>query len=153
MNAEFLKKVRLFQGLNYEQLAEILMLGMVKEYQQGAVIFEEGGKGDRLYVIYSGSIRISKIYQPAAEEALTILGPGDFLGEMSFFDEEPRSARAVASLDVQLLEIGNADLRKHLESRPDVAIGFLSAFCETLSQRVRETNQKFSALFAISRVF
>ena len=153
MNAEFLKGVRLFQGLDNGQLAEILMLGMVKDYKKGAVIFEEGAKGDRFYIVYTGAVRISKIYQHMSEEALTIVGPGDFLGEMSFFNEEQRSARAVAQEDAQLLELRNADLRSHLETRPDVALRFLWAFCRTLSQRVRETNEKFSALFAISRVF
>ncbi len=153
MNAEFLKGVRLFQGLDNDQLAEILMLGIVKDYKKDAVIFEEGAKGDRFYIVYTGAVRISKIYQHMGEEALTIIGPGDFLGEMSFFNEEQRSARAVAQEDAQLLELRNADLRSHLETRPDVALRFLWAFCRTLSQRVRETNEKFSALFAISRVF
>ena len=153
MNAEFLKGVRLFQGLDNDELAEILMLGMVKDYKKGAVIFEEGAKGDRFYIVYTGAVRISKIYQHMGEEALTVIGPGDFLGEMSFFNEEQRSARAVAQEDAQLLELRNAALRSHLETRPDVALRFLWAFCCTLSQRVRETNEKFSALFAISRVF
>ena len=153
MNTEFLKGVGLFQGLNNDQLAEILMLGMVKDYEKGAVIFEEGAQGDRFYIVYTGAVRISKIYQHMGEEALTIIGPGDFLGEMSFFNEEQRSARAIAHEDARLLELRNADLRSHLEARPDVALRFLWAFCRTLSQRVRETNEKFSALFAISRVF
>ena len=152
MNAEFLKEVLLFQGLNNDQLAEILMLGIVKDYKKGAAVFEEGAEGDRLYVIYTGAVRISRIYE-MGEEALTVLGPGEFLGEMSFFNAEPRSARAIAQEDAQLLELLNAELRSHLEGRPDVALRFLWAFCRTLSQRVRETNEKFTALFAISRVF
>ncbi len=153
MNAEFLKGVLLFQGLDNDQLAEILMLGIVKDYKKGAAIFEEGAEGDRLYVIYTGAVRISRMYEHMGEEALTVLGPGEFLGEMSFFNAEPRSARAIAQEDAQLLELLNADLRNHLEGRPDVALRFLWAFCRTLSQRVRETNEKFTALFAISRVF
>jgi CRP-like cAMP-binding protein len=153
VNAEFLKGVLLFQGLDNDQLAEILMLGIVKDYKKGAAIFEEGAEGDRLYVIYTGAVRISRMYEHMGEEALTVLGPGEFLGEMSFFNAEPRSARAIAQEDAQLLELHNADLRNHLEGRPDVALRFLWAFCHTLSQRVRETNEKFTALFAISRVF
>ncbi len=153
MNAEFLKDVELFQGLNDTQLAEILLLGAVKEYSKDDVIFEEHSPGDSFYVIYSGAIRISKIFDQMGEEALTVLRPGDFLGEMSFFQDEPRSARAVAQEDSQLLEIRNGDLKKHLEAHPEVALVFLWAFCRTLSRRVRETNEKFTALFAISRVF
>jgi CRP-like cAMP-binding protein len=153
MNAEFLKGVELFKGLNDNQLAEILLLGMVKEYKKDDTIFEDGSPGDRFYVIYRGAVRISKVYDQMGEEALTILGQGEFLGEMSFFEQEPRSARAVAHEDSQLLELMNDELKQHLEKNPAVALEFLHAFCRTLSRRVRETNQKFATLFTISRVF
>ena len=74
-------------------------------------------------------------------------------GEMSFFEEQLRSARAAAHEDAQLLELGNKELKTHLEEHPDVALDFLWAFGRTLSRRVRVTNEKFSALFAISRFF
>ena len=153
VNTEFLGQVALFRQLDVNQLAEILLLGVVKEYRKDAVIFEDGSPGDRFYVIYRGAVRISKVFDNLGEEALTILKPGDFLGEMSFFEEEPRSAKAVAHEDCQLLEIRNEDLRSHLDNNSDVALRFLWAFCRTLSKRVRETNEKFSVLFAISRVF
>ena len=153
MDPEFLKRVELFEGLSHPELAEILMLGRVKEYAGDDVIFEDGTPGDCFYVIYGGAVRISKVFDSMGEEALTVLSAGDFLGEMSFFDDEPRSARAVAHEDAKLLEIRNRDLKEHLERRHDVALKFLWAFSRTLSQRVRDTNKKFSALFAISRVF
>jgi CRP/FNR family transcriptional regulator len=153
VNTEFLGEVALFRELDVNQLAEILLLGVVKEYRKDDVIFEDGSPGDRFYVIYRGAVRISKVFDNLGEEALTILKPGDFLGEMSFFEEEPRSAKAVAHEDCQLLEIRNEDLRAHLDNNSDVALRFLWAFCRTLSKRVRETNEKFSVLFAISRVF
>jgi len=153
VNPEFLKRVQLFEGLSDPELAEIHMLGAVKDYAKDDVVFEDGSPGDRFYVIYGGSVRISKVFENVGEEALTVLGAGDFLGEMSFFDDEPRSARAVAHENVTLLEILNQSLKDHLDRRPEVALKFLWAFARTLSQRVRDTNEKFTALFAISRVF
>lgn len=153
INPELLKRVQIFEGLSDPELAEILMLGAVKEYAQDDVIFEDGAPGDCFYVIYGGAVRITKTFENMGEEALTVLGAGDFLGEMSFFDNEPRSARAVAHEDAKLLELGNQSLKEHLERRPDVALKFLWGFARTLSQRVRDTNKKFSSLFAISRVF
>ena len=153
VNTEFLGQISLFRQLDVNQLAEILILGVVKEYRKDDVIFEDGSPGDRFYVIYRGAVRISKVFDNLGEEALTMLKSGDFLGEMSFFEEEPRSAKAVAHEDCQLLEILNEDLRAHLEKNSEVALRFLWAFCRTLCKRVRETNEKFSVLFAISRVF
>ena len=153
LNPEFLRRVQLFAGLDDSELAEILMLGMVKEHPKDAVIFEDVASGESFYVIYEGSVRISKMFDHMGEEALTVLGAGEFLGEMSFFDDEPRSARAVAHEDAKLLEIRNQALKTHLNERPAVALKFLWSFSRTLSKRVRDTNAKFSALFAISRVF
>jgi CRP-like cAMP-binding protein len=153
MNPEFLRRVRLFEDLEVSELADLLMLGMVKEYGQEEVVFEEGAPGESFYVIYDGSVRISKMFHNVGEEALTVLGAGEFFGEMSFFDDSPRSARAVAQGSTKLLEIRNEDLKAQLKSRPDVAVKFLFAFARTLSQRVRDTNEKFTTLFAISRVF
>ena len=153
MNPEFLRRVRIFDALEVPELAELLMLGVVKEYAKEDVIFEDGAAGDSFYVIYDGAVRISKMFQHMGEEALTILGAGEFFGEMSFFDDDPRSARAVAHEGTKLLELKNADLKSHLATRPEVALKFLWAFSRTLSQRVRDTNAKFSTLFTISRVF
>jgi CRP-like cAMP-binding protein len=153
LNPEFLRRVRLFEGLNVSELADILMLGAVKEYAKDEVIFEEGASGDSFFIIYDGAIRISKMFANVGEEALTVLGAGEFFGEMSFFEDEPRSARAIAHESTKLLEIRNGDLKTHLNERPDVALKFLWAFARTLAQRVRDTNEKFTTLFAISRVF
>jgi CRP-like cAMP-binding protein len=153
LNPEFLRRVRLFESLDVAELADILMLGAVKEHAKDDVIFEEGASGDCFYIIYEGAIRISKMFENVGEEALTVLGAGEFFGEMSFFDDDPRSARAIAHEATKLLEIRNRDLTSHLNERPDVALKFLWAFARTLAQRVRVTNEKFTALFAISRVF
>jgi CRP/FNR family transcriptional regulator, cyclic AMP receptor protein len=153
VNPQFLSNVRLFEGLQVPELADILMLGAVKEFQPEEVIFEEKVPGESFYVIYEGSVRISKIFENLGEEALTVLGAGEFFGEMSFFDDEPRSARAVAHESSKLLEVKNAQLKAYLATHPEVSLKFLWAFARTLSRRVRDTNEKFTALFAISRVF
>jgi len=153
MNASFLRKVPLFRSLDDAQLAEIVMLGVVRDYAKDAVLFEEGTPGDRFYVIYSGAVRVTRIFEQVGEEALAILGPGEFFGEMSLLDTEKHSARVIAHESAQVLEIDNGNLKLHLDEHPDVALKFLWAFCQTLSQRIRETNAKFSTLFTISRVF
>jgi len=153
MNADFLKKVALFRGLDDLQLAGILMLGIVRELEEGQLVFEEKSAGDRFFIIYDGAVRISKVLANVGEEALSILRAGDFFGEMSFFDELPRSARAIAQEPTKLLEIDNSKLKEHFERHPEVAVRFLTAFGQTLSRRIRETNNKFSSLFTIARIF
>ncbi|CAG0961310.1 partial Cyclic AMP receptor protein, partial [Anaerolineae bacterium] len=60
----------------------------------GEVLFREGDAGDRMYVIQSGAVRISKTVK-GEEKTLAILGPGEFFGEMAILNAKPRTATAI----------------------------------------------------------
>ncbi|PYQ39859.1 MAG: cyclic nucleotide-binding domain-containing protein, partial [Acidobacteria bacterium] len=87
------------------------------------------------------------------EEALTILGPGDFFGEVEFFDGGPASAHAIAHSDCEVFAIPHQEVQAIMDTRPALAAKFLWAFSRTLATRLRESNQKISSLFAIAREF
>jgi CRP-like cAMP-binding protein len=127
------------------------MAGLVKRHSRGGVILQEGTPGGRLHVILEGQVRISKLLAGAGEEALTILGPRDFFGEVEFFDGAPSSAHAIAHTDCEVFSIPHREVRALMHARPGVAAKFLWAFARTLSTRLRETNEKVGTLLAISR--
>ena len=153
MIQEFLRTVPLFRELEDDELAQVLMVGLVKRFPQGAVILTEGSPGGQLNVIHEGQVRISKVVPGVGEEALTILQPGDFFGEIEFFDRSPSSAHALAHTDCEVLSIPHAEVEALMRERPEMASKFLWAFSRTLAARLRETNQKMATLFAISRTF
>lgn len=151
---EFLRSVSLFRDLDDEELARVLMVGHLKHYAQEAVILTEGAPGGQLHVIHQGRVRISKVVPGVGEEALTILGPAEFFGEVEFFDGAPASAHAIAhSSDCEVFTIPHDEVRALMQSAPAVAAKFLWAFSQTLATRLRESNQKISSLFAIAREF
>ncbi len=88
LSHDFLKQTGLFKELTDEELLEIILIGHVKTFKAGSVIFEEGAPGDCLFLIISGSVRISKI-QAGTEEALAVLETRSFFGEMTLFDRVP----------------------------------------------------------------
>lgn len=153
MIQEFLRTVPLFRELEDDELAQVLMAGLVKRFPQGAVILTEGSPGGQLNVIHEGQVRISKVVPGVGEEALTILQPGDFFGDIEFFDGAPSSAHALAHTDCEVLSIPHHEMESMMRDRPEMASKFLWAFCRTLAARLRETNQKMATLFAISRTF
>lgn len=153
MIQEFLKTVPLFRDLDEEELTQILLVGLVKRYPEGASILTEGAPGGQLHVIHEGQVRISKVVPGVGEEALTILGPGDFFGEIEFLDGAPASAHAIAHTECEVLSIPHAEMRVLLQSRPLLTAKFFWAFGRTLAFRLRETNQKMATLFAISKAF
>jgi CRP-like cAMP-binding protein len=150
---EFLRSVSLFRDLDDEELAHVLMIGHLKRYPREAVILTEGAAGGQLHVIHQGRVRISKVVPGVGEEALTILSAADFFGEVEFFDGAPSSAHAIAHSDCEVFTIPHEEVRALMTSAPGVAAKFLWAFSRTLATRLRESNQKISSLFAITKEF
>lgn len=150
MKEDFLQGISLFRELTREEITEILHIGRVKELKKDAVIFKEGDRSDSLYIIYEGKVRISKMIPKIGEEALSILEEGNYFGEMSLVEDSSRSAWAIAHTDVVLLEIPLDDFRKLMDRNPTLALKVLKSFVKELSKKLREANEKISAIFTIS---
>lgn len=153
MIQDFLRTVELFGDLEDDELAHVLMVGMVKRYRAGNAILTEGAAGGHLHVIHQGSVRLSKHVPGAGEEALTILGSGEIFGETEFFDGLAPSAHVIAHTDCDVLAIPHAEVRALMLSRPVLTGKILWALGRTLARRVRENHRQMASLFAISRDF
>ncbi len=150
---EFLKKVNLFDALSVNELEKIEKISRIEAFAKDTPIFKEGDPGDRCYVITNGDVRISKFIPNIGEEALAVLKPGDYFGEMALIDNFPRSAHAIANTDVALLAISKTDLDKILIMDRELGYKLLWAFTKTLSKRLRETNEKMAGFLAMSGGF
>ena len=84
------------QGLSGKELTTLANFSRELRFESGSALFEEGDEGHEMYVVLEGKALISKYIPGAGEEALAILERGDFFGEMSLIDGEPRSADARA---------------------------------------------------------
>src|SRR5437762_4517964 len=136
----FLKTVPLFRELDDDELAQVLMVSLVKRYAPGSVILTEGAPGGQLHIIHQGQVRISKVVPGVGEEALTILGPTEFFGEVEFFDGSPASAHAIAHSECEVFTIPHDEVRALMETAPSLAAKFLWAFSRTLATRLRDSN-------------
>lgn len=109
---------------------------------RGETLFREGERGDRLYVITSGKIKLGHTALDGRENLLAVLGPGELIGELSLFDPGPRTATATGVSDAELKELPHAQLVAHLAAHPAVAMPLLGA----LAQRLRRTNEALADL-------
>ncbi len=153
MDIDILKKVKFFDTLTENELKEIASLSKLKEYKEGETIFSEGDEGERLFVIISGAVRISKNIPGMGEEALSILRAGDYFGEMALIDNAPRSADARTHEASGLMTLSKKDLETLMDEKKDLGYKILSKFVETLSQRLRDTNDKIRSFFAMTGGF
>lgn len=108
----------------------------VRAFAAGERIFEQGDAGDRLYFIRRGRVRISKVARKRAHP-LAVLEQGTFFGEMAVLTGDPRSARAEALTDCELLEVDADTLQSFLDQHPKAAHGMIM----TLIGRLRSTDE------------
>jgi len=108
-----------------------------RDFPAGAVIFEEGDPGSRLFVIQSGTVRIVK-RTGQRQVTLARLGAGEFFGEMALLDRQPRSASAVVEEPARILELDEAAFERIVRERGEVALRILAR----LSRRLREANRQ-----------
>ena len=110
--------------------------------RRGQVLFAEGERGDRLYLVVKGKMKLGRTSADGRENLQAVLGPSEMFGELSLFDPGPRSSSATAVTDATLLELGHDDLLPWLRSHPDVAVHLLNA----LARRLRRTNEAMADL-------
>ena len=150
---QLLKKINLFETLLELELAKIEKICRAEAAARDTVIFKEGDAGDRCYIITKGEVRISKFIPHIGEEALAVLKPGDYFGEMALIDNFPRSAHAIVNSDAELLSINKTELDKILIMDRELGYKLLWAFTRTLSKRLRETNDKLASFLVMSGGF
>jgi CRP-like cAMP-binding protein len=152
---DLLASVSLWEGVPKDRLASLADYLRPESHKKGEVVFEEGSKGDGLYFVSTGHVQIrKKMRMPDGGEAhkeLAVLGPGNCMGEMTLFDEVPRSAQAVASDDCVLLKLGRDELSKWLKANPALAADFLIGLVQVLSKRLRRSSSELTTLFDISQ--
>jgi len=153
MDPTALRACPLFQSLSSEQLRKVAGIATRRDAAAGEEIFREGDPGGEMFVVVEGKVRISKHVEGVGEEALSILEPGSYFGEMAMIDDAPRSADARAHVACALAVVRREDLDHLMFIDKDLAYDLLWTFVRTLTVRLRETNDKIKTFFAISGRF
>jgi len=134
---DHLRRVPLFNDCTDEELQRIAAISRTVETPAGTVVTELGKPGDSFFFIVDGRVSVQTpvgVGDP--------LRPGDFFGEMSLLDGEPRSATVTAMTDLRLLVIDRPQFWKLLNETPDLVRRILTI----LSRRVRRLEQAGNAM-------
>ncbi len=137
-----LKAVPFFTQLDDRELDVVRSVSVEKSYQRNAVVLTEGEIGDSLYMIQTGKVKVFIGDEDGREIILKILGPGDFFGEMSMIDKQPRSA-SVTTLEASTFHIlSHTAFEKCTDQAPRIA----NMVMRVLATRVREADRKIGTL-------
>lgn len=112
-----------------------------RDYEAGAVLFEEGQHADSMYVIQHGEIEIRRRVGDMVR-VLAVLSAGEFFGEMAILNGRPRSATAIARTASQLLVIDGRTFEAMLRARPEIAMRII----KSLAGRLESANQHVEIL-------
>ena len=136
---ETVTKAGMFQGFESAVAALTKQLPPV-DFARRWTVFAEGEPADRLYIIISGKVKISHRSPDGREHLLAIMGPQDMFGELSVFDDGPRTASATTLTEVRAVSLDRDTLRGWMADCPEVAEQLL----RVLARRLRRTNTKLT---------
>lgn len=137
-----LRNVALFAGLANEEIEKLAAVATVKTFAKHAVVIREGEHSDSIYLINSGKVKVLISDTEGHEVILSILGPGDYFGEMSLIDSQPRSATVVSMEPVHFTMISKPDFDRCLANNPKI----VSHILVELAKRLRSANRKIEGL-------
>lgn len=140
--AKTLQAIPLFSQLADDELAGLARLARERKYPKNSMILFEDDPGDALYVVLSGRVKVVLVGEDGREVILSILSDGDFFGEMSLIDDEPRSAHVIAMESSNLLVLRRQDFHQCLEEAPRIAVSLLKG----LTKRLRLADSKIGGL-------
>jgi CRP/FNR family transcriptional regulator, cyclic AMP receptor protein len=139
---ELLRTVPIFSELAEPDLASLGRLTSRRHCPKDTVVFFENEEGDTFFIIVEGRIKVTILGDDGREVILSVLGRGDFFGEMALLDNEPRSATAIAVEDTELLSLHRNDFQSVLSDNRSIT----SALIKILTARLRKANHQISTL-------
>ncbi len=139
---ELLRTVPIFAELSEADIASLARLTSRRSCPKDTVVFFENEEGDTFFCIVDGRIKVTILGDDGREVILSVLGRGDFFGEMALLDNEPRSATAIAVEDTELLSLHRNDFQSVLSDNRSI----MSALIKVLAARLRRANHQISTL-------
>ena len=140
--SDILRKVPLFADLGEGAIAALAARLRRRKMPAGTPVVYKGDPAGALYLIASGRVKVHQATAGGDEVILEVMGPGDFFGEMSLLDGQPRSADVSTLEATELLLLEGEALRETIHEQPAVAWTLL----KILSQRLRDQNDRAEML-------
>jgi CRP/FNR family cyclic AMP-dependent transcriptional regulator len=133
---ELFARAPLFKGLSDADRQALARQLVRRAYNKSQVIFQMGAPGDEMFFIQSGSVKVELTSEHGQERLLAVLYAGDFFGELTLIDGEPRSAETRADEECVLQVLPRQAFLDFIRTRPDAALHVM----QVLSRRLRQTD-------------
>jgi CRP/FNR family cyclic AMP-dependent transcriptional regulator len=132
---DMLERSPLWSGIGKQDFKAIVKVAKQHEFESGDTIVKKGEEGAGFYLVLDGAVEIR-----SNGNTLSRLGPGQFFGEMSVVDAQPRSADVVAVEPSRVLVLSAWSFKSLVSERPRIAVKMLQEFV----RRLRNTDRALS---------
>ena len=139
---ELLRTVPIFSELSEADIASLAKLTSRRACPKDTVVFFENEEGDSFFCIVDGRIKVTILGDDGREVILSVLGRGDFSGEMALLDNEPRSATIIATEPLEIVTIWRSDFLHILSENFSITQKVLAE----LSKRLRNASNRIESL-------
>ncbi len=137
-----LREVPIFSELGEEQIGTIMEMTVRRTFHKNTMIVIEEDSADTLYIIDTGSVKITRLNDEGREVILAILGSSEFFGEMALLDGQGRSANVMALDDTVMFTLTRRDFLDVLNRFPSISIQLL----REMTSRLRKSDQQIKSL-------
>lgn len=127
----------LFEGIDSASARQLIRNLHVREYRQNELIFEQGDQGAGAVLLLEGSVNIV-----SGDQVLTTLSAGDFFGEVALAVNQPRTASAIASSNVELVFLLKKDVEEWISRAPREGARLMSNVAAMLAHRLEQANRQ-----------
>lgn len=143
--AQILARCSLFRDFTDTGLQIMASIAVPTQIPPGTSIFREDMVGDSLFVIAQGQVSIHAQGRDGEPRELTVLGPGDSLGELALILQERRMVSATAASDCHLLEIRQRDFAALQRQKPQACLKLLLAISQSFAKHLRDNRDLLRA--------
>ncbi len=139
-----LNVIPLFNNLSPAQLDSVGAHMTMRTAEKGEVILREGEVAETIFIIIAGQVKVYMSDEPDThrEVIVSTLGAGDFFGEISLFDQEPRTANVAALERTHMQTLSYETFSRVLEQSPDIARKMMA----TMAARLRHADRQIGTL-------
>ncbi|MBJ6610349.1 MAG: Crp/Fnr family transcriptional regulator [Candidatus Thiothrix moscowensis] len=143
--------IPLFQNLPAEQFEHLLKLTQEIRHERNSVIINQGEYSNSLYIVLEGRLKVYVTDEEGRQTILSFLNKGDFFGELSLLDNEPRSASVMTVAKTRLLRLTQDAFHHFVETHPDTLLPMLRILASRL-RALDDTIRSLSTLDVYGRV-
>ncbi|MDD4774667.1 MAG: Crp/Fnr family transcriptional regulator [Eubacteriales bacterium] len=141
-NIDCIHGVPIFAGMTQDEIIEIAGITTAKTYDRGEMVYMAGDTGGKLYVLHTGRVKIFRLNANGREQMIRVVGPGEFMGELSLFSSLPLTDNAQVTENCTMCVIEGTKLRELMAKYASIAFKVM----DVLSRRLEEAENLIEAI-------